>query len=91
MRSAQSFASSNEVAVPFSGIGMPSLFRSAPKRLRSSARSMESGEVPMMGAPASESRTARLRGVCPPNWTMMPSGFSTSTMFITSSNVSGSK
>lgn len=30
-------------------------------------------------------------GVWPPNWTMTPSGFSTSTMFMTSSKVSGSK
>ncbi len=64
---------------------------SAPKRLRSSARSIESGDVPMIGTPASCRRIARFRGVCPPNCTITPSGFSTSTMFITSSNVSGSK
>ncbi len=53
---------------------------SAAKRSRSSARSIESGDVPMIGTPASCSGTASLSGVCPPNWTITPSGFSRSTM-----------
>ena len=63
----------------------------AEKRSRSSARSMASGLVPMMGTPASASAFASLSGVWPPSVTTTPSGFSTSTMSMTSSNVSGSK
>ena len=61
------------------------------KRSRSSARSIASGEVPRIGTPACSSGTASLSGVCPPNCTITPSGFSRSTIAITSSNVSGSK
>ena len=52
---------------------------------------MASGEVPRIGTPARISGTARFSGVWPPNCTMTPSGFSFSTMFITSSKVRGSK
>ena len=52
---------------------------------------MASGEVPMMGTPAAASAFASLSGVCPPKVTTTPSGCSTSTMSMTSSNVSGSK
>ena len=52
---------------------------------------MLSGEVPTILTPAFSSETASFSGVWPPNWTMTPSGFSFSTMDITSSNVSGSK
>ena len=45
------------------------------KRSRSSARSIDSGEVPMMGTPAASSARARFRGVWPPNWTMTPMGW----------------
>ncbi len=45
-------------------------------RLRSSARSIASGEVPMIGTPAFSSPRARFSGVWPPNWTITPSGFS---------------
>ena len=69
----------------------PSSARSAAKRWRSSARSMASGGVPRMDTPARSSGTVSFSGVWPPNWTMTPRGRSRSTMFITSSNVSGSK
>ena len=78
-------------AVPLRGWRRPSWVRSAAKRSRSSARSMASGEVPMIGTPAVSRGTASFSGVCPPNWTMTPSGFSFSTMLSTSSRVSGSK
>jgi hypothetical protein len=44
------------------GCGIFNSSSSLPKRLRSSARSMDSGEVPMMGTPAARSRCARLSG-----------------------------
>ena len=50
-----------------------------------------SGGVPRIGTPACSSATASLRGVCPPNWTITPSGFSSSAIESTSSKVSGSK
>ena len=53
--------------------------------------SMLSGEVPMIGTPACSKGTASFSGVWPPNWTITPLGRSVSTMFITSSKVSGSK
>ncbi len=77
--------------MPFSGWRSPSFSMSAAKRSRSSARSMASGVVPKMGTPSSWSGTASLSGVCPPYWTMSPSGFSTCTISSTSSSVSGSK
>ncbi len=55
-----------------SGCGICKSSMSLPKRLRSSARSMDSGEVPMIGTPAAFSGRARLSGVWPPNWTIMP-------------------
>ena len=45
-RSATSRASSRETAVPLAGCGMPRSQSSCEKRCRSSARSIESGEVP---------------------------------------------
>ena len=50
-------------------------------------------EAAGMGLPSSCScrAPARLRGVCPPNCTMMPSGRSASTTLSTSSTVRGSK
>ena len=45
----------------------------------------------MMGTPGAASAFASLSGVCPPSVTTTPSGCSTSTMSMTSSNVSGSK
>ena len=52
---------------------------------------MASALVPSNFTPAFMSGTARRSGVCPPNWTMTPSGFSASTISSTSSRVSGSK
>src|SRR5437899_1422753 len=59
MRRATAQASSTLVAEPFWGQGMPSSSSRRPKRLRSSARSIFSGSVPIMGTPAFLSGTAR--------------------------------
>ena len=56
-----------------------------------SALSIDSTLVPIIGAPKSCNFLAKLSGVCPPNWTITPSGFSLSIIFITSSKVKGSK
>ena len=45
----------------------------------------------MMGTPFASRSRASLRGVCPPNWTITPVGFSTWTISSTSSSVNGSK
>ena len=84
-------ASSHECAVAYGGAFSPSSVSSAPKRPRSSARSIASGWVPSSGTPAASSPAASLSGVWPPNWTITPSGCSTSTIPSTSSSVSGSK
>ena len=52
----------------------PSFFTSCWKRSRSSAMSIESGEVPMIGAPAASSARASFSGVWPPNCTITPFG-----------------
>ena len=59
-----------------SGIGMPRRSMMEWKRSRSSAASMDFTDVPRMRQPAASSPAAMLSGVCPPNCTMMPSGFS---------------
>ena len=69
----------------------PSSSSSAPKLGRSSARWIESTGVPSSGTPASASPRASFSGVWPPNWTITPSGCSSSTTPSTSSSVSGSK
>ena len=84
-------ASSKLRAVPQRGASTPSWARSAPNRRRSSARSMLSGEVPRIFTPRRSSGIASDSGVCPPNCTITPSGFSLSTTSSTSSSVSGSK
>ena len=91
MRAASRLASSTLTAVPLAGCLRPSFLRSSANFLRSSARSMASGVVPMIGTPAFFRASARFNGVCPPNWTITPQGLSFSTMFITSSYVTGSK
>ncbi len=91
MRLATAKASSMLRAMPLAGCRSPSLSMRAENRSRSSARSMASGVVPRMGAPACSSGTASLSGVCPPYWTISPSGFSIRTISRTSSSVSGSK
>ena len=48
---------------------IPRSHSSCEKRCRSSARSMESGDVPRMETPASSSDSASFSGVCPPNCT----------------------
>jgi hypothetical protein len=77
--------------MPFGGRRRSSFVSTCSKRSRSSARSIESGDVPTIGTPARSSGTASLSGVCPPNWTMTPSGRSRSISASASSNVSGSK
>ena len=61
------------------------------KRSRSSAMSIDSGVVPMMGTPLASSARASFSGVWPPYWTITPTGLSTATISSTSSRVSGSK
>mmetsp|Transcript_12475 Transcript_12475/g.41084 ORF Transcript_12475/g.41084 Transcript_12475/m.41084 type:complete len:358 (-) Transcript_12475:2033-3106(-) len=101
---ATSCASSALRAMPPGGCWIPSLFKHASNRSRSSAASIASGEVPRMrtlpfpdaagiglASKSVCSGFASLSGVCPPNCTMIPSGRSFSSTFITSSTVSGSK
>ena len=61
------------------GARSPSRRSRAPKRPRSSARSIASTGVPSSGTPASSSAPASFSGVWPPNWTITPSGCSSST------------
>jgi hypothetical protein len=77
--------------VRFGGCFRPRESTSFWKRSRSSARSIESGEVPMIGTPLASSAFASLSGVWPPYCTITPTGFSSSTISSTSSSVSGSK
>ena len=63
---ATSRASSGDVAVPLAACGMPSSHSSLEKRSRSSARSIESGDVPRILTPAACSGSASLSGVWPP-------------------------
>ncbi|MNW07919.1 hypothetical protein D3C71_2046140 [compost metagenome] len=67
------------------------MFNSFWKRSRSSATSMDSGLVPMIGTPLASRARASFSGVWPPYWTIMPTGFSLWTISSTSSKVSGSK
>ena len=78
-------------AMPFAGCLIPSSVINSANRSRFSATSMESTLVPMIFTPAASNGLARLSGVCPPNWTMVPSGRIRSWMLSTSSVVSGSK
>ncbi len=59
-------ASDTLVAVPLGACGIPRSHSSCANRSRSSARSIESGDVPMMRIPALCSRSESLSGVCPP-------------------------
>ena len=81
--------------MPLAGCVMSSSGRSAAKRWRSSARSIESGEVPRIRTPASCSASESFSGVWPPNCTRHdtspPADRSVSMTAITSSNVSGWK
>ena len=92
-----SAASSDETIVP-GGCLICSFCSSSYQRSRSSAASMLSGCVPqILTLPSPEaagigfalrysaSGVASFRGVCPPNWTMMPSGRHFSTTLRTSS------
>ena len=67
MRLAMSNASSTFIAAPLSGCGIPILANNFPKCLRSSASSIDFGEVPIIGTPALSSSRAKFNGVCPPN------------------------
>jgi hypothetical protein len=81
--------------MPFSGCFSFNWSSSSLKRLRSSARSIASGEVPRIGTSAFSSASASLSGVCPPNCTITPCSVplerSVSMISSTSSGVSGSK
>jgi hypothetical protein len=83
------------VAVPLAGWVISRLDSNAANRLRSSARSIESGEVPRIRTPAFCSASDSFNGVCPPNCTRhemsAPADRSVSMTAITSSNVSGWK
>ena len=63
-------------AMPLSAMGIPSSSITPRNRSRSSARSIVSGVVPRIATPACSSSRAMFRGVCPPNWQMIPIGFS---------------
>jgi hypothetical protein len=78
-------------AVRFGGCFRPSSCSSFWKRSRSSAASIMSGEVPMMGTPLASSARASFSGVWPPYCTITPNGFSMRQISSTSSSVSGSK
>ena len=58
--------------MPCAGARSPARASSAPNAPRSSARSIDSGEVPTIGTPASLSRCASPSGVCPPSCTITP-------------------
>ena len=78
-------------AVRLGGCLRPRSLSSFWKRSRSSAASIMSGEVPMIGTPFLPERARRLSGVCPPNCTITPTGFSIWTISRMSSSVIGSK
>ena len=81
--------------MPLAACGMPRSQSSFANRSRSSAKSIESGEVPMILIPAACRLSASLRGVWPPYCTTQdtspPALRSRSMIADTSSNVSGSK
>ena len=79
------------LASAYGGALSSSRSSSAPKRPRSSARSIASGWVPSSVTPAASSPAASRSGVWPPKETITPSGCSISTIASTSSSVSGSK
>ncbi|MNR17285.1 hypothetical protein D3C85_1339360 [compost metagenome] len=84
-------ASSSLRAVAFCGWRRLRRWTICWKRSRSSARSMASGLVPMIGTPASSRARQIFSGVWPPYWTITPLGCSTRTISSTSSRVTGSK
>ena len=88
---AASMAASTLRTVVLSGCNRSSFRIICWKRSRSSARSMASGLVPMMGTPWASRALASFSGVWPPNCTMTPMGFSRATISSTSSRVTGSK
>ena len=78
-------------AMPLAGCFSPSRSSKFLNFSRSSASSIVSTLVPMIGTPALARARARFSGVWPPNCTITPSGCTRSQMFSTSSVVSGSK
>ncbi len=92
-------ASSRLTAVPPGGWGISNCEHTAFHLSRSSAKSMESGEVPAIMFSGNE--LASFKGVWPPRPTITPAipgplalfadSVSTSRMFLTSSSVNGSK
>jgi len=61
--------------MPLFGCLSPRSSTNAPNCSLSSAASIDAGDVPIIGAPASNNLFASFNGVCPPNWTMTPDGF----------------
>jgi hypothetical protein len=90
MRAATAQASATLVAVPFAGQGIFNVEQFAEQLaifggidiLRDRCHDGDAQRF---------SGSARFSGVCPPNCTITPSGFSVSTMLSTFSSVSGSK
>ncbi len=78
-------------AIPLAGCFRPKRRSKLANFSRSSASSIVSTLVPIIGTPAFDSARAKLSGVCPPNCTITPSGCTRSQIFSTSSVVSGSK
>ena len=95
MSSARFLTSAKENPVPDFGCRIPSSSMSLENFFLSSARSIESGEVPsiLVFLPLSSlwRGSAKLIAVWPPNWSTTPSASSLSMTFITSSTVMGSK
>ena len=77
-RAANSFASSTEVSARHGGCATPTESMSAENLPRSSAASIDSGEVPRMRTPAACSGMHRLLGICPPTETITPAADSRS-------------
>ena len=78
-------------AVALEGCFSFNLFTNSWNLSLSSDLSMASTSVPKIFTPFSDKIFANLRGVCPPNWIITPSGFSISIMSKILSAVIGSK
>ncbi len=79
------------MAIQYSGVNIFSLSITLANSSLFSARLILSDDVPYILTPAEASWLAIFNGVCPPNCTNTPSGFSKLIIFIISSNVIGSK
>ena len=83
---------SSKVQTPFPlGLAISKFSNNSSNFSLSSAISICSAVVPKVFIPFSFKKLASLIAVCPPNWSITPSGFSFSIIFNTSSSVNGSK